>query len=194
MEFNFSFKREIKRQFKSVFSLETRPFIDFLKMTQKKNLIGVEIGVEYGYHALQMLQTLDIKKLYLIDPYQRRHVIGKIIENDGDLIYEKAKSKMKDYKEKSIFLRKTSEEAVDDIPNNIDFVYIDGNHNYEFVKKDIELYYPKVKKGGVIAGHDFSASFFGVCRAVFEFLDKKGYDITDLQGKRKDWWFIKKWM
>ena len=47
-----------------------------------------------------------------------------------------------------------SEDAVDDIPEKLDFVYIDGNHAYEYVKKDIGLYYPKLKKGGVIGGHD----------------------------------------
>lgn len=38
---------------------------------------------------------------------------------------------------------------------SLDFVYIDGAHDYDSVKRDIELYLPKVKKGGYIGGHDY---------------------------------------
>jgi hypothetical protein len=38
---------------------------------------------------------------------------------------------------------------------SLDFVYIDANHKYDAVKKDLELWYPKVRKGGVFAGHDY---------------------------------------
>jgi hypothetical protein len=38
---------------------------------------------------------------------------------------------------------------------SLDFVYIDANHAYDFVKQDIELWYPKVKKGGYLWGHDY---------------------------------------
>ena len=83
--------------------------------------------------------------------------------------------------------------AIDDIPRYNDFVYIDGNHSYDFVKKDIELYYPRVREGGVFGGHDFHAMAdkdYGVARAVLEFVDKEG---LQLFGKRSmDWWVIKK--
>lgn len=39
--------------------------------------------------------------------------------------------------------------------NSLDFVFIDANHHYEFVKKDIEAWFPKVKTGGYIGGHDY---------------------------------------
>lgn len=38
---------------------------------------------------------------------------------------------------------------------SIDFIYIDGNHQYNFVKQDIENYFSKIKPGGIIAGHDY---------------------------------------
>jgi hypothetical protein len=56
--------------------------------------------------------------------------------------------------ERVIFVRKFSEEAVNFVPDEIDFLYIDGNHRYKYVSKELELYYPKVKKGGVIIGDD----------------------------------------
>ena len=53
---------------------------------------------------------------------------------------------------------------------SIDFIYIDGEHDYESVKKDIELYLPKLKDSGIIGGHDFSTQWPGVRRAVNETL------------------------
>ena len=50
---------------------------------------------------------------------------------------------------------------------SLDFVFIDGNHIYEAVKADINAWFPKIKKGGVLAGHDYQ--FPGVRRAVDEF-------------------------
>lgn len=52
--------------------------------------------------------------------------------------------------------------------NSIDFIYIDADHRYESVKQDLELYLPKLKKGGVIGGHDYHESWPGVCSAVDE--------------------------
>ena len=80
-----------------------------------------------------------------------------------------------------------SEDAVDDIPM-VDFIYIDGNHSYDFVKRDIELYYPKVKDGGVIGGHDIY--FHEVQKAVFEFVIKNNL-LNNLHAKYPDWWIIK---
>ena len=54
-----------------------------------------------------------------------------------------------------------------------DFLYIDGNHRYEAVKSDLINYYPRVKKGGIISGHDYE--FEGtpdVKKAVDEFFKK----------------------
>ena len=53
-------------------------------------------------------------------------------------------------------IRATSEVASNIFPyNSLDFIYIDANHAYDFVVKDIELWFPKLKKGGVFAGHDY---------------------------------------
>lgn len=51
--------------------------------------------------------------------------------------------------------------------NSLDFVFIDANHAYPFVKQDIEAWYPKVKRGGLLAGHDYT-SHKGVKKAVDE--------------------------
>lgn len=158
----------------------TRPMTKFMIKNYSKNkLIGVEIGVEYGLNAKTILRFLPIEKLYLIDPYT-----GK----SGDSIFKEAKKFLKKFNSKIEFIRKTSEEAIKEIPNNLDFVYIDGNHNYEDVKRDIELYYIKVKKNGIIGGHDFWANQIGVCKAVLDFVS---HNNLKLHGNLTDWWILK---
>ena len=55
---------------------------------------------------------------------------------------------------------------------SIDFVFIDADHSYESVKEDLNVWWPKVKVGGAIGGHDYHSSF-GVVKAVDEFFGKK---------------------
>ena len=53
--------------------------------------------------------------------------------------------------------------------DSIDFIYIDGRHDYESIKLDLELYLPKLKNGGIIGGHDYNKKNWPeVCRAVNE--------------------------
>lgn len=64
---------------------------------------------------------------------------------------------------------------------SLDVVYIDAGHSYEQVLADIYAWYPKVKPGGIIAGHDFAfehpVSRAGVIRAVLEFFHDKPLEI-----------------
>ncbi len=59
---------------------------------------------------------------------------------------------------------------------SIDFLFIDANHTYEFVIKDIKSFLPKMKKGGVIAGHDYNEHHPGVIQAVNEVFTNVNYD------------------
>ena len=76
-------------------------------------------------------------------------------------------------------IRKTSDEAVGLIENSfLDWIYIDGNHEYEYVKNDLYNYYPKMKETGYITGDDYDWSdprgVLSVKKAVDEFIkDKK---------------------
>jgi len=67
---------------------------------------------------------------------------------------------------------------------SIDFIFIDANHQYEFIKKDIEHWLPKMKDGGILAGHD--TQFEGVTRAINELLPGhriiSNYWIYDIKG------------
>ena len=164
--------------------LWARPTTRFILYKYRmKNMIVAEVGVDYGINAKNMLKLLPIKKIYLIDPYEL-----KLDNVPGDIRFKKAKKFLSKYKRKIVFIRKNSFEAVKDIPNNLDFIYLDGSHTYEDVKKDIELYYPKVRKGGILGGHDFWVSQIGICKAVLEFVE---YNKLRLNGELTDWWIIK---
>jgi hypothetical protein len=70
-------------------------------------------------------------------------------------------------------------------------VYIDGSHSYDFVKHDIEHYYPLVKARGIVGGHDYY--LVDVSRAVNEFVQKHGYrQNADFFISFPDWWIIKR--
>jgi predicted O-methyltransferase YrrM len=51
---------------------------------------------------------------------------------------------------------------------SLDFVFIDANHGYEFVRADLAAWWPKIKPRGLFAGHDYGPDFPGVARAVDE--------------------------
>ena len=56
------------------------------------------------------------------------------------------------------------------------FIYIDGDHRYEGVKIDIEAWYPKVRKGGLICGHDYTGEIIPAKYDVMSFNVKKAVD------------------
>ena len=158
------------------------------KINNKHNLRGVEIGVKYGDHAKSILNDLQIEKLFLIDPYEHLIERGFFWTQEYTNCYNEAKKNLSQFEEKIEFIKKKSEDASHEVPSNLDFVYIDGNHTYKFVKKDIELYYPKVKDNGVIGGHDIWS--LNVFIAILGFVLKKRL-LLHLYLKDPDWWIIK---
>ena len=72
---------------------------------------------------------------------------------------------------------------------SLDVVFIDAMHTYEGCKGDIAAYFPKVKKGGIISGHDYADAHPGVIKAVDEFFKEKKLKV---QRKSKTVWFVTK--
>lgn len=78
---------------------------------------------------------------------------------------------------------------------SLDFVFIDADHEYESVKADIAAWWPKVKPGGILAGHDFAPEFPGVEQAVREFFNKdlKWGSISSVElVPPRSWWVDKR--
>lgn len=121
-----------------------------------------EIGVWKGAFSQKMLRRRP-GKLHLIDPWLYIPEYGdRVYGSRGDNSQEKMDGVFHEVqelfkREPSVVLhRKTSEQAVSEFADGyFHFVYIDGNHSYEFVKKDIEQFLPKVRDGGYIAGDDY---------------------------------------
>ena len=164
------------------FSKYPRPMIQFIKNRNNKSLIGAEVGVGQGHNAESILKILNIEQLYLIDPYSQTPVdISKKIQ---------AREGLSKFKDKINFIYEPSPEAVNLIPDELDFVYIDANHSYASVKKDVEAWFPKIKINGILGGHDF-IWLKGVHKAVTEFVNEKNlklyHDMADWWVKKGEW-------
>jgi len=170
-----------------------RPMIAFAAKNYPHPLRIAEIGVFFGTNARRMFKNLDIETMFLIDPYEKyqEYANEKKVSTFLPASFKPALKVLNRYADRVVPLQMTSEDAVDFVPNDLDMVYIDGNHAYDYVKKDIELYYPKVKPGGIIGGHDIDGNSHGVNvkRAVYEFADKNNLQVN---VRKPDWWIIKK--
>ena len=174
-------------------------WLDFVKKNESRDMrIGAEVGVYTGQDALRICQGLPIKHLYLIDPYQKYE--GYLdYPPEGSLkisprnAKEEAEKLLKPFKDKTIWIFKKFEEcSKKDIPESLDFIYIDGNHAYEYVKEDIRLATIFVKEGGIIGGHDYHIK--ELKRAVDEHV--KQYNLEVFTGIVEgqyciDWYFVK---
>ena len=166
-----------------------------------ENDVCVELGVWEGELSAQILKK-PIKKLYLVDPWksitdvpERWHAAP---QKEMDKIYDGVVSKFSDDKRVEIIRDFSAQAAEQFEDNSVDWVYIDGNHSYEFVKEDLNLWWPKVKKGGVLCGDDFNEAVyqvkvlkFGVVEAVNEFVNEKIDEIKNFETIKYQF-FIKK--
>lgn len=123
-----------------------RPSMQTLK--GKKDLVGVEIGVGRCVHSLALLDHLDIKELHMIDLNVPTGTNGKAAMDDP----------------RTIFSHGDSLKLSRQLPDELDFVYLDASHDYMWVLSEIGICLPKLKRGGVLAGHDFEQ--IGVATAV----------------------------
>ena len=169
------------------YALSARPMVRYLsEVSNNKPLVGVEIGVAGGDNSKSMLKNLNMKMLYLVDPYMM-YEDGVTTHSSEFIAGFRIVCETLAILPNVTFIQKKSEDSTKEIPNGLDFVYIDGNHSYESVKRDIGLYYPKVRVGGLIGGHDFESRFVGLCSAVLEFAKENNLTLSGGAGKN-DWW------
>lgn len=141
--------------------------------------IFVEIGTWKGLSIKYLAGRVKNKNIQIvgIDTFQ-----GTAGEHDDDIdvingtLYQTYLKNIQPYSIRTIIGR-SDETYINFEDNSIDFVFIDADHHYQSVKKDIELWYPKVRTGGIISGHDYAyGGECGVIPAVNEaFPDVKIY-------------------
>ncbi len=160
----------------------------------KKDLVGAEIGVLNGENAFSILTTLNMKRIYLIDLYMVHDEYLEIKAPVFSTIRARSLKLLKAYTDKIIWIVKKSADAVDDVSDALDFIYIDGNHSYKNCLQDLRNYWPKIKKGGVIGGHDYynMNKAREVKKAVDQFAEENKLKVYSAVGNGLcDWWIIK---
>ena len=159
--------------------------------SEQETIVGLEIGVASGWTMNHFLQNLPNLQLTGIDPY-----IGymdgniKIAQEMLDAQYLAAQDNISDFAPRGKILRGYSQDFVNSFEDkSLDYIFIDGDHSYEGALRDCELFFPKIKNGGIFAGHDWSLN--GVRQAVIEFKDRHGS--PEIKFVREDvWYWIKK--
>lgn len=133
--------------------LESRD--DLAKYFAEQNFnLGAEIGVASGNYSVTLLRANPNLKLYCIDlwgPGSSR--------NEARYTREYAQAKAALEPLNAVMIRKPSVEAAKDFEHDtLDFVYIDAAHTFDNVMRDIIEWAGKVRRGGIIAGHDYGNS------------------------------------
>lgn len=186
---------KLQAHFKKSQSSWDSSYIVVEKLIKEKNLkVGAEIGLGYGGNSENMLKIKSIEHLYGIDPFAHREGVSDVInfdQQDFDEICKFVLKKLSPFGNRFKFIRKLSVQAAADVPDNLDFVYIDGDHSYQGVSDDLCAWTKKVKAGGVIAGHDYNhPNLPGVKRAIDEFFRRFGWEIHTKENFV--WWVEKK--
>ncbi len=122
---------------------------------------GVEVGVFKGEFSRVLLRTWRCSSLVSVDPWREFPSTEymnscNLSQADHDLNYQGTMERLRPFGQRSRILRGTSLEAATEFADlSLDFVYLDAQHHYEAVRDDLELWHPKVKRGGVPGGHDY---------------------------------------
>lgn len=151
-----------------------------------KGAACAELGVWKGDFSERILEVVRPSSLHLVDPwqaitgegYEGARYGGKLAEGQAemDAVHDAVLERFARERRRGVVHvhRLTSLEAAELFENGeLDFVYIDGNHLYEFVKADLEAFVPKVRPGGLVGGDDYGVAGWwedGVTRAVDEFV------------------------
>ncbi len=156
---------------------------ELLKYLPPRGIVA-ELGVDQGEYSELIYKLNKPQKFHLIDAW-------------GSSRYNKQKQELVERKFSDQISRKEVEinlgfstEVVNDFDDAyFDWIYIDTDHSYEVTKEELELWFPKVKQGGIIAGHDFIIGNwngiirYGVIEAIHEFCVKHNWELVYLTAE-----------
>lgn len=159
---------------------------------------AVEVGTHQGVFAQLFMQRFR-GTISLVDPWEgftdgeeTYYPAFDESSRDRDHDMHLAMVAMDEFYNRYSVFRMTSEQAATEFDDeSVGIVYIDGLHDYESVKKDIDLWYPKVQRGGILAGHDFVSWIPDVVRAVEEFRKSSGLHFYLTNEDVASWWVVK---
>jgi len=162
----------------------------------RNDIIGVEIGVDQGINAIDILEHWkSVSLLHLIDNYVNSEIYSDHLKD-----LKTARKRLKKYEDRISWHIIDSVLASCLFDNaSLDFVYIDGNHLYPFVLLDMDAWTPKIKKGGLLCGHDYDkeSHYDGIIESVDEFVEENKLKLHtkqnvgehgELAKEKTDWW------
>jgi hypothetical protein len=163
-----------------------------------KRSVCAEIGVHEGEFSRQILDAVEPRRLHLIDPWKheegdryRQAGYGGLGPGGQAIMNERYRRVQQRFAGeiragRMLIHRSPSSAASEHFQDSyFDWVYIDGNHLYEFVRRDLQLYYPKVKTGGFITGDDYGVEGWwenGAQKAVDEFVSRRPGLTLEVKG------------
>ena len=152
----------------------------FLLRELPKFSVGCEIGVWKGQFSEAILSIVNPAHLILVDPWLHQPQIASklygddssLLQVDMDTIYTAVRDRLGADPRISILRKKCEDVTVEDIPDgSLDWVYIDGVHEFDFMLHDLRFSNAKIKSGGVICGDDFDSHCdYAIPRALTSFL------------------------
>ncbi len=179
-------------------------------MARRRDAAVVEIGVAQGESAEQIAGLDSVKSYTGIDPwlhydappdgefgegYLDRKMGLWATQGEWDSAYGRAQKRVQRFGDKVQLIRGFSHEVCHRIGDDLDVVYVDGNHQYQYVLRDLEVWYPKLKEGGLMIGDDFDfgggalidgkwggAQSCQVKRAVEDFCKARGLNYYVIDG------------
>ena len=116
--------------------------------------VGAEIGVWNGVHAAEMFNNIPGLELYCVDSWSAFYQERLFTNQEMISVYEDAKENLNG-RNAHIVRGMSAEVSKLILDRTLDFVYIDACHYFNEVMLDIILWAPKVRSGGIVAGHDF---------------------------------------
>ena len=193
---------------------------DFGSLLESLNLTGkgAEIGVFKGDFAEIILDHWKGRELLLVDAWKR---LSDYLDswNLSDAMmeqhYQLVRQRMAAHSNRVRILRMLSLDAARTVTDgSLDFIYVDANHSYRATLSDLRAWYPKVRPGGLISGHDYfdaraDAEFepirseltqslpkeeltsYGVKSAVDEFVGPLNVELLVTEESEPTWYFRK---
>lgn len=155
----------------NIFFLGFLEFILLLSDNLLQNSKMIEIGAYTGESTQIFASTGIFSEINVIEPFKFNESFNNTnIENiqKWNKVEEEFRNNTRFFNNVNLIKEYSHNVSAIFADKSVDLVYIDGDHSYEAVNKDIELYLPKIKQGGILAGHDYSKSWPGVVKAVDE--------------------------
>jgi hypothetical protein len=167
---------------------------EMVNMLLPKGSIGCEIGVLAGEFAQVLYDSVKPKYFLLIDPWDLLTIKTSSGDHNGMNItaynnvelYSRVVNQFKDTPSVKI-VKEYSQNILPTLSDaSLDWIYIDGDHSYEGVRRDLFLCESKIKPGGIICGHDYELNSkkcsinwpcVSVKQAVEEFCSTRGWKV-----------------